>query len=141
MGDKPEFKKLMDSLQPGRWDDTMVNKVWSKVDKDHSGEVSCEELLAYIFRGDVREDRKQRTQHAQQQQAQAQQGNIAALMQSKAANDAVIVEFVLGPGQEKIVDIITTYWMKNPLLKLNVKVLKKVVPGSNCIQRVSARQG
>jgi len=139
--DQREFKQLMDILQPGKWDQTMIAKVWKKVDKDGSGEVSCEELLAYIFRGDSSIDKRQRKQHAEQIAAEAQQGKISGMMQQHTRDDAVIVEFECGPRLEKTVDGITAIWMRNPLLRANVKVLKKLMPQSNCISKVSARQG
>merc|ERR1712060_929573 len=48
---------------------------------------------------------------------------------------------VCGPTWVKIVDITISFWMQSPMLKTKVKVLKRVEQNSNCISRVTARQG
>mmetsp|Transcript_59762 Transcript_59762/g.151373 ORF Transcript_59762/g.151373 Transcript_59762/m.151373 type:complete len:296 (-) Transcript_59762:234-1121(-) len=116
--DKREFRALMSSIQPGRWDAARVEAVYKQVDCNASGEVDLNELIAYLF--GVPKDR-----------ARAAQNGSGPL---------VVIEITCGKGQPEIYcQQIANVFKRH--FGSEVAVAKIVRPNQTCISRVTARNG
>jgi len=133
--DKREFTQLMIALKRGQgkaWDARQTEQVFRVVDKDGSGEVESDELIAWMF--GVPSDRK-RAAAAQDQRRSGRKHDSA-----DAEGPLVVFEFECGRGAPEIaVDGITERWRRH--LKGQVEVKKIVSASSKSITKVSARNG
>jgi len=124
---KPEFTQLMGQLRPG-WQTKNTDEVFGALDKDRSGEVDSQELVAWLF--GVPSDR----------QKAAKKMENAAKRGSKAnAGPLVVIEFVYGERAGTMVDRIKS--QLEGKMTGAVKIQKKVQGDSQTINRVSARDG
>jgi len=130
--DKPEFTRLMEKLKPG-WRREDTERVFDAVDKDRSGEVESDELVAWLF--GVPADRRRAGRQARRADRRGQE---------PAANAAplVVVDFVCGEGgqSQRIIERITRKWEEK--LGNQVMIRTKVEgPPKGAITKVTARGG
>jgi len=133
--DKPEFTRLMTAMMQqkgGSWNARETDKVFMAVDKDHSGSVSSEELVAWLF--GVPPDRsKAGARHARA----SRHGDKEAAAKAGAM---VVIDFECGPGAPEIcVNGIIAEWKQK--LGNQVKCQKVLSRNHHRVAKVSARNG
>lgn len=120
--DEHEFTRLMSTLNPGSWTPAMTQQVFARVDRDRSGEVDLNELVAYLF--GVNKDRVK----AARRQSLGKSGD----------NPLVVIDMTCGKGgPEQAVQQISNVWAKE--FGKDVVVRKHLDPNTDTITRVSAR--
>jgi len=120
---KSEFTELMGQMKPG-WTRKNTDDVFAAVDKDRSGEVESDELVAWLF--GVPPERQKAAK-------KARRGG------DRSSGALVAIEFVYGDRADVLVERI-----KNKLeqqMRGKIEVRKKVQGSSNTVSKVSARNG
>lgn len=127
--DVREFHRLMTQIRPG-WTQANTDRVFGAVDKDRSGEVESDELIAWLF--GVPADRKNAARKGRNAMRRGRDP-------PPNAGPLVVIEFTCGAGNAEInVDRIGQTLLK----KLEGVSYKKTVQGSsNTISKVTARDG
>lgn len=115
--DKREFNSLMKVLypqQPGNSFEALFNAA----DKDKSGEIDSNELIAYIF--GVPTDRAKDARAAQRRDAREERG---AAPTSKVIGASVVIEMIYGPNMEATVSGMANLWEKTHGKSIGVKLV------------------
>jgi len=122
--DKREFTRIMSSIKEGQWQPKQTDDIFAAVDKDRSGEVDLDELVAYLF--GVPKNRQTQAKRA---------------AKGKEHGPMVVIEIVCGkgPAPSSVVQTMANTWSKQ--FGRDVAVLKKVDKDISLISKISARDG
>jgi len=122
--DKREFTRIMSQIKEGQWTTRHTDDIFAVVDKDTSGEVDLDELVAYLF--GVPKNRQTQAKRA---------------AKGKDHGPMVVIEIVCGkgPAPSSVVQTMANTWSKQ--FGRDVAVLKKVDKDVSLISKISARDG
>jgi Ca2+-binding EF-hand superfamily protein len=136
--DKAEFTRLMQRLKPG-WTAAETERVFSMVDKDNSGEIESDELVAWLF--GVPADRRRAAKDQRKAARRADAGRLPPISGATPSETLLVIEFVCGGSAETLVNQIKQRWERKMGGQLSVVVKVEGRSSGHTISKVSARNG